>query len=173
MRRSIPFVGVLSAILMVGASSASVSADNSMSSSGSSTGDHMAYLIGSWNCAVALAAMMGEPTRTDHGVLTFAMTPQKTIHSHVTASDYAQDTYYGYDTDTKTHWMVSADVQGRIIWERSKDGVTFTGSSMLAGASTPTRDTYTHPNAKTIRDVTEIEIKGAWKKVVDATCTKM
>lgn len=173
MRRSIPFVGVLSAILVAAASSASVSADNSMMSSGSSMGDHMAYLIGSWNCAVALAAMMGEPATTDHGVLTFAMTPQKTIHSHVAASDYAQDAYYGYDTETKDHWMVSADVQGRTIAERSKDGVTFTGTSWLHGTSTPTRDTFTHPNAKTIRDVTEIEVKGAWTKVADATCTKM
>lgn len=176
MRRSVSFVGVVSALaaaLFVATSGASVSADNSMMSSGGSLGDHMAYLIGSWNCSVALPALMGGPASTDHGVLTFAMTPQKTIHSHVAASDYAQDAYYGYDTETKGHWMVSADVQGRIIVERSKDGVTFTGTSWLNGTSTPTRDRFTHPNAKTIRDVTEIETKGAWTKVADATCTKM
>jgi len=176
MRRSISFIGiasVLAAALAVATSGAYVSADNSMTSSGSSMGDHMAYLIGSWNCSVALAAMMGEPATTDHGVLTFVMAPYKTIHSHVAASDYAQDSYYGYNPTTKDHWMVSADTQARTIAERSKDGVTFTGTSVQRGTSTPTRDTFTHPKAKTIRDVTEIEIKGAWTKVADATCTKM
>lgn len=174
MRRLILFVGVLSCVL-VATSSATVSADNSMSSSssGASMGDHMAYLIGSWNCAVGLSAMMGSPARTDHGTLTFAMAPDRTIHSHVAASDYAQDSYYGYDTTTKDHWMVSADTQARTIAETSKDGVTFTGTSLRSGATTPTRDTFTHPTSKTIRDVTEIEIKGTWTKVADAVCTRM
>jgi len=85
MRRSISFMGVLSAALVVAAassvsvassasvaSSSSASADNSMSSSGGSMGDHMAFLIGSWNCAVKLAMTMGAPENTDHGVVTYA-----------------------------------------------------------------------------------------------------
>ena len=176
MRGSMSFVGVLSVLLaaiVLAAPSASASAGNSMSSSSGSMGDHMAYLIGSWKCGVSLAAMMGNPATTDHGTLTFSMTPHQTIHSHVAAADYAQDAYYGYDAKTKTHWMSSADTGGVIVTETSKDGVTFTGSSMAGGMTTPTRDTFTHPSATTIRDLTEIEQSGKWGKLADATCTKM
>lgn len=178
-RGSVSFVAVLAAVIMSAillAPSASVSADNSMpssTSSGAAMGDHMAYLIGSWNCTVALAAMMGNPVSTDHGKLTFSVTPNKTIHSHVAAADYAQDSYYGYDAKTKTHWTVSADTQGVIVTETSKDGVTFIGTSMAGGMSTPTRDTFTHPSASTIRDVTQIEMKGKWTQLAIADCTKM
>lgn len=177
-RGSVSFVAVLAAVaasVILSAPSASVSADSSMSSSssGAAMGDRMAYLIGSWNCTVALSAMMGNPASTDHGKLTFSMTPNKTIHSHVAAADYAQDSYYGYDAKTKTHWMASADTQGVIVTETSKDGVTFTGNSMAGGMSTPTRDTFTHPSASTIRDVTQIEMKDKWTQLAIADCTKM
>jgi hypothetical protein len=176
MRGSTSSVGILSffaAAIVVTASSVSASAGNTMPSSSHSMGDHMAYLIGSWKCDVALSAMMGNPATTDHGTLTFAMSPQQTIHSHVAAADYAQDAYYGYDAKTKTHWMSSADTGGVIVTETSKDGITFTGSSMAEGRSAPTRDTFTHPTATTIRDITELEQGGKWSKLADAQCTKM
>ena len=172
MRRSIS-LAVLLVALMMATSSVSVSAGNSMSSSGGSMGDHMAFLIGSWNCSVKLAAMMGNPAGTDHGVLTFAKSPGNTIRAHTAAADYASDQYYGYNAKTKTHWMSETDIDGLLAFETSKDGVTFTGTSMSDGSSTPTRDTFTHPTASTIRDVTEIETKGKWSTLADANCTKM
>ena len=176
MRRSISFIGVLSAILVVVGSSGAVSADNSMSSSsssGGSMGDHMAFLIGSWNCTVKLAMTLGAPENTDHGVVTYAKSPGNTLHAHTAAADYASDQYYGYNPKTKTHWTSGADSDGILVWETSKDGVTFRGSSIANGVSTPTRDTFTHASATTIRDVTEIETKGTWSTLADARCTKM
>lgn len=176
MRRSMTSVGILSvlaAAVIVAAPSASASAGNSMPSSSGSMGSHMAYLIGSWNCTVKLSAMMGNPASTDHGTMTFAMTPHQTIHAHVAAADYAQDAYYGYDPKTKTHWTTAADTEGVIAVETSKDGVTFTGTSMQGGTSTPTRDTFTHPSASTIRDLTELEMSGKWATLADSLCTKM
>ena len=172
MRRSILFMGVLSAVL-VATSSATVSADNSMSSSGGSMGDHMAFLIGSWNCTVKLAAMMGNPAGTDHGVVTFAKSPGETIHAHTAAADYASDQYYGFNTKTKMHWTSATDTDGVQVFEISKDGVTFVGKSIADGMSTPTRDTFTHRSAAKIRDLTEIETNGKWSMLSDANCTKM
>ena len=172
MRRSISFIGVLSTILVVVGSSGAVSADNSMTSGGS-MGDHMAFLIGSWNCTVKLAAMMGNPAGTDHGVVTFSKSPGDTIHAHTAAADYAADQYYGFNTKTKTHWTSATDTGGVIVSQTSKDGVTFTGTSIANGMSTPTRDTFTHPSATKIRDLTEIETKGTWSMLADANCTKM
>ena len=174
MRRSILFIGVLSVILMVATVSSTVSADNSMSSSsGGSMGDHMAFIIGSWNCTVKLAAMMGNPAGTDHGVVTFSKSPGDTIHQHTAAADYAADQYYGYNVKTKTHWTSATDIGGTIVSETSKDGVTFTGTTYANGMSTPTRDTFTHPSASKIRDLTQIEMKGTWSMLADANCTKM
>jgi len=175
MRRSLAFIGVVSAILMVVGSSGAVSADNSMtsSSSGGSMGDHMAFIIGSWNCTVKLAAMMGNPAGTDHGVVTFSKSPGDTIHQHTAAADYAADQYYGFNVKTKTHWTSATDNGGVIVSETSKDGVTFTGTSYANGMSTPTRDTFTHPSASKIRDLTQVETKGTWSMLADANCTKM
>lgn len=173
MRRSILFIGVLSAILAVATSSATVSADSSMTSSSGSMGDHMAFLIGSWNCSVKLSAMMGNPAGTDHGVVTFSKSPGNTIHAHTAAADYASDQYYGFNPKTKTHWTSATDTGGALVSETSKDGVTFVGTTNADGMSTPTRDTFTHPSASKIRDLTEIEMKSTWSTLADATCTKM
>lgn len=175
MRRSMSWVGILSlasAVIVLAAPSAS-SAVDSMSASGSSMGDHMAYLTGSWRCTVKISAYMGAAATTDHGTLTFSMAPGKTIHAHVAAADYMQDAYHGYDVKTKTHWTDSADTQGTTVSETSKDGVTFTGTSWSGGTSTPTRDTFTHPTESTIRDLTELETGGKWSTLTDADCTKM
>jgi hypothetical protein len=172
MRRSISSI-VLLVALTVATSSVSVSAGSSMASSSGSMGDHMAFVIGSWNCTVKLAAMMGNPASTDHGVVTFSKSPGNTIHAHMAAADYSADQYYGYDPKTKTHWTSQTDIQGNLTYETSKDGVTFIGSTMSGGSTTPARDTFTHPSASAIRDLTQIESKGTWSTLADATCTKM
>lgn len=175
MRKPIAFLGVLTAIaaatIALTASGASATAGGSMTAGGMPS-DHMSYLIGTWNCTVTLAGMMGKPATTDHGTLTFSMGPHETIHAHVAATDYAQDAYYGYDPKTKTHWTTAADTEGVIASETSKDGVTFTGTSIGGGMSTPTRDTLTHPSARAIRDLTEIETNGKWTTLADSHCTK-
>ena len=151
----------------------SVSADNSMMSSGTMMPkDHM-YLIGSWTCSVALAAMMGEPAMTDHGTMTISASPGMTLHTHVTAKDYMSDSYEGYDMKTKTHWLSTTDIQGNTVLEMSTDGTVFTGTTWRAATATPTRDTQTKLSDTKIRDVTEIKENGKWTKIADAVCTKV
>src|ERR1700719_905293 len=62
------------------------------------TGDMapMQFLVGSWDCSVKIAAMNGQPASTDHGTITYSVVPGNALHSHVTANDYADDSYTGY-----------------------------------------------------------------------------
>jgi hypothetical protein len=172
MHRS-PFIVSLCAAAIVMASIGSASADNSMSS-GSMAGlpkDHQ-YLIGTWTCAVQLAAMQGQPASTDHGAMSIGMAPNMSLNFHIVAKDYRSDEYEGYDSKTKTHWATTADSQGDATLETSTDGVVFTGTTWQAGTSTPARDTQTKISDTKIRDVTELKMNGKWTKVADAVCTK-
>lgn len=151
----------------------SASADNSMSSSStlSMPPSHM-YLIGTWNCSVKLAAMQGQPAMTDTGVMTIAVSPSMTLHSHVAAKDYMSDTYQGYTAKTKTHWLNTSDTVGEVTVETSKDGIVFTGTTLQGATSTPTRDTQTKISDTKLRDITEIKGDGKWTQIADAVCTK-
>jgi hypothetical protein len=168
---------LLTAVLFCAASAVlvtarSVSADDSMSSGSASLPKNHQYLIGTWNCTVKLAAMEGQPAMTDHGVLTFSISPNMTLHSHVAAKDYMSDSYQGYDSKTKTHWLDSADAFGNVTLETSKDGMVFTGTSWQGGTSTPVRDTQSKISDTKIRDVTDEKENGKWMQLADAVCTK-
>jgi len=172
MRRSSTIICVCIAAFSI-ATFRSASADDSMSS-GSTMGlpkDHQ-YLIGTWTCDVQLAAMGGQGPTTDHGTMTIALSPSMTLHSHVVAKDYMSDSYQGYVTKTKTHWIASSDTQGNTTLETSMNGSVFTGTTWQAGAATPTRDTQSKISDTKIHDVTEFKMNGKWSKLADVVCTK-
>ena len=132
----------------------------------------MQYLVGSWNCDVKVAASAAGPAGTDHGVVTYSVVPGNALHLHVTADDYAADSYSGYDEKTKTYWMSTIDAYGNASTETSADGKVFAGSSTGGGATTQIRDTFTRPASGTIRDLQEIQANGAWQTATDSTCTR-
>jgi hypothetical protein len=133
----------------------------------------MQFLIGSWTCTVKIAAMHGQPAATDHGVITYSVVPGNAIHSHVTASDYAEDYYNGYVDQAKIYWMNAIDAYGTVSTETSADGKLFTGSSTSGGTTSNIRDTFSHPTSDTIRDVQEVQSNGAWQSATDASCTRI
>jgi hypothetical protein len=132
----------------------------------------MQFLVGSWSCTVKLAAMQGQPARTDHGTVTYAVVPGNALHSHVTANDYASDNFTGYVDEAKLYWMNTIDAYGTVSSETSTDGKVFTGTSTGGGTKSKIRDTFTHPTPDTTRDVQEVQSNGAWQTATDASCTR-
>lgn len=133
----------------------------------------MQFLVGSWNCNVKIGASPGQPATTDHGIVAFSVTPGNTLHNHVTASDYAADTYTGYTEKTKTFWMNTVDAYTNLSGETSTDGKIFTGTTMGGAGKSPLRDTLTHPTATTIRDYQEYQAKGVWHMASESLCTRI
>jgi hypothetical protein len=133
----------------------------------------MQFLVGSWSCAVKLAAMQGQPARTDHGTVTYDVVPGNALHSHVTANDYASDNFSGYVDEAKIYWTNTIDAYGTVSSETSTDGKIFSGTSTGGGTTSQIRDTLTHPTSDTIRDVQEVQTKGAWQTATDASCTRI
>lgn len=166
----VSFCIVLSAVAAL--TTQSVSADNSMMSGPSTMPKDHQYLIGTWNCTVKLAAMMGQPAQTVTSGMTIEMAPGMTVHSHVSSKGYFSDTYQGYDMKTKTHWLTTADVLGNAALETSKDGMIFNGTTWGMSGTTPTRDTYSKLSNTKIEDVTTLKLSGKWTQIADATCTK-
>ena len=169
------FIGCAGLALAIAALSIVPAAGDTAGASASGLSSQMAsmqYLVGSWNCDVKVAASAQGPAGTDHGVVTYSVVPGNALHLHVTAADYAADTYYGYVEKTKTYWMSTIDAYGNASTESSTDGKTYTGSSTGGGTTTKIRDTFTHPAAGTIRDVQEFQTSGAWHSATDSTCTR-
>lgn len=133
----------------------------------------MQYLVGSWSCDVKVAASAAGPAGTDHGVVTYSVVPGNALHLHVTAADYAADSYSGYVEKSKTYWMSTVDAYGNASAETSADGKVFAGSSTGGGATMQIRDTFTRPASTTIRDLQEVQTKGAWQSATDSTCTRI
>jgi hypothetical protein len=132
----------------------------------------MQYLVGSWNCDVTVAASASGPAGTDHGVVTYSVVPGNALHLHVTANDYAADSYSGYVEKTKTYWMSTVDAYGNASTETSADGKVFAGSSTGGGTTTQIRDTFSRPATGTIRDLQEFQTNGAWHSATDSTCSR-
>jgi len=172
MRRSISFVGALTGALVFAltASSAFGAGGGSMASS-RTPADRLVYLIGTWNCSIKLTPSVS-PAAINHGVWTFTKSQSGTVHAHWAAPGYEADDYYGYDAKTKTYWLAGVDTQGVLGSQTSKDDVTFTGSFVAGGVSSPDRDVITRPTASSFHDVSEIESKGVWSKAADLDCTK-
>jgi hypothetical protein len=139
------------------------------------TGDMapMQFLVGSWDCGVKIAAMNGQPASTDHGTLTYSVVPGNALHSHVTANDYADDSYTGYVDKSKMFWMNTIDAYENLTGETSTDGKIFSGSTTGSDGKKEIRDTLSRPTSKTIRDLQEYQIDGAWHMATDAVCTRM
>jgi hypothetical protein len=133
----------------------------------------MQFLVGSWNCDVKVAASASGPAGTDHGVVTYSVVPGNALHLHVTAADYAADSYSSYVEKTNTYWMSTIDAYGNASIETSADGKVFAGSSTGSGATTQIRDTFTRPSTGTIRDLQEFQTNGAWSTATDSTCTRI
>jgi hypothetical protein len=148
-------------------------AAGSSTTSGSSMTEHAQHLLGRWNCNASLPATSDHPAQTDHGIMTFSMTPNNMVHSHIDAAGCENDEYYGYDSKTRVHWANAVDMEGVVTWETSNDGVVYTGASRQAGATTPTRDTFTQPKPEEIRDLTELQMNGKWTVFSDVVCTKI
>ena len=171
MRRLLTFMGlgVFISTLVV---ARSVSADDSMMSGSAAIPKDHAFMLGTWNCAVQLSAMGGQPATTDHGVMTISVSPMMSLHSHVAAKDYMSDSYEGYTMKTKTHWLTTADTTGQVSSETSTDGKTFTGTTWQGGGATAIRDVQTKLSDTKIRDITSLKMNGTWSTLADATCTK-
>jgi hypothetical protein len=148
-------------------------AAGSSKTSNSSMIDHSQHLLGRWSCNASLPATSNHPALTDHGIMTYSMTPNGMMHSHIDAAGYENDEYYGYDAKTRVHWANAVDLEGVVTWETSNDGVVFTGASRQGGVTTPTRDTFTQLKHDETRDVTELQTNGKWTVVFDVVCTKL
>ena len=133
----------------------------------------MQYLVGSWNCDVKVPASASGPAGIDHGVVTYSVVPGNALHLHVTAEDYAADSYSGYVEKSNAYWMTTIDAYGTASTESSTDGKVFAGSSAGGGTSTQIRDTFTRPATNTIRDLQEFKTNGAWNMASDSTCTRV
>jgi hypothetical protein len=133
----------------------------------------MQFLVGSWSCTVKLAAMQGQPARTDHGTVTYSVVPGNALHAQVTAGDYASENFSGYVEDAKVYWTNTIDAYGTVSSETSKDGKVFTGTSTGGGTTSTIRDTITHPASDTTRDVQEVQSNGAWQTATDASCKRI
>ena len=131
------------------------------------------YLVGSWHCDVKIGAMQGEKATTAEGVIAYAVVLGNALHSHVTAKDYAADSYVGYVDAAKSFWMNTIDAFGNLGSETSVDGKLFTGSSQGGAGKIEIRDTLTRPAPATIRDVQEFKIGAAWQMASDSTCTRI
>src|SRR4029077_5777751 len=133
----------------------------------------MQYLVGSWKCDVKLPASASGPAGTDHGVVTYSVVPGNALHAHVTAADYAADTYGGYVDKSNAFWLSTIDAYGTTSTESSADGKVFAGSSSGGGTTTQIRDKLSRPATDTIRDLQEFETNGAWNMASDSTCTRV
>jgi len=144
-----------------------------LTASGASTpADRLAYLIGTWNCSIKLAATAGNAGGISQGVWTFTKSQAGAVHAHWAGPGYEADDYYGYNVKTKTYWIVGIDTQGVVGSQTSKDDITFTGSFTAGGVSSPERDIITRPTASRFHDLSETEAKGVWAKAADTECTK-
>lgn len=130
----------------------------------------MQYLVGSWDCDVKVAASASGPAGIDHGVITYSVVPGNSLHSHVTAADYAADTYSGYSDKSKSFWLSYIDAYFNESGETSKDGKVFTGEGLNTGRI---RDTFSRPTPTTTRDLQESQTNGAWHTLSDSTCTRI
>lgn len=133
----------------------------------------MQFLIGSWNCSVKLPAGNGQPATTDHGVVAYSVVPGNAIHAHVTAMDYADDSYIGYADKEKMFWTNTVDAYGTLSGETSADGKLFTGTSAQGTVKQTIRDTISRPKQDTTRDLQEFQLNGAWHMASDSTCTRI
>jgi len=171
-RRSVSFAGVLAGIFAFASTTLNASGAGGGSTASSDTpADRLAYLIGTWNCSIKLTPA-GSPAVVNHGVWTFTKSQSDTIHAHWAAPGYEADDYYGYDAKTKTYWLAGVDTQGVLGSQTSKDDVTFTGSFVAGGVSSPDRDIVTRPTPSRFNDLSEVETKGAWSKAADMECIK-
>ncbi|HKW44096.1 MAG TPA: hypothetical protein VJN22_00480 [Candidatus Eremiobacteraceae bacterium] len=133
----------------------------------------MQYLLGSWNCKVQISAMMGQPAATAEGVLTYSAVPGNALHAHVTAKEYASDSYSGFDDKKQTFWLNTVDGYANVSSESSSDGKVFSGPSTGSQGKMQIRDTFSRPASNTIRDLQEYQSKGVWQTASDSTCTRI
>jgi|SRR5579863_666874 len=133
---------------------------------------NQAFMLGTWDCTVRLAAMGGHPASTGHSTLTITPGPNGTQRTHVSSQGYAADNYEGYDAKSGTHWLNGADSLGAASFETSTDGIVFTGTTWENGAAMTTRDTRTRLGMAKIRDVSEVRANGKWSHLLDAVCYK-
>ncbi len=135
----------------------------------------MAYanylLAGPWNCTTAVPAMMGQPAHTDHVTLTFDVVPGNVFHDHVSASDYSDDDYFGYNPKTNTYWSVSADSMGNNGSATSTDAKTYTGTSSMGAMSMSVTSTYTKVSASSVT-FHEVVSGGGQQETFDSICTR-
>jgi hypothetical protein len=132
----------------------------------------MRFLLGVWSCNVKLPSMTGGAPTMDTGSLSFEAAPGETIRAATRAKDYSADGYYGYDAKSKAWWSTGIDNSGNYWRESSKDGKVYLGTTRMAEIATPIRDTFTKFSASKIRDVTELQYKGMWITLADASCAK-
>lgn len=130
----------------------------------------MQFLVGSWNCNVKIVASPGQPSTTKHGIVAFSVSPGNTLHSHMTAEEYAADTYSGYTDKLKFFWLTQIDVYFDESGETSKDGKVFVGEGLSTGRI---RDTFSRPTPTTTRDLQESKTNGSWHMISDSLCTRI
>lgn len=126
---------------------------------------------GSWHCATAVPAMMGQPAHTDQVTLTFDAVPGNVLHDHVAGSAYTGDDYFGYTSKMKMYWSTSADNQGGHGFTTSTDGKTYTGTSAMGPMEMNVTSTYGKGSAGNIT-LHQVLSGNGQQLTFDSSCTR-
>jgi hypothetical protein len=127
-------------------------------------------LLGSWECSIRTPVGGGSPASTQIIALTFSVAPNDTVHVSTQTRD--SDEYDGYDQHGRRWWSSSIDNLGGREYETSVDGKVYAGTSVMDDRTTLVRDTRLLVTGKKITGTSEVQEKGAWKKVGDVVCSR-
>lgn len=142
------------------------------------------YLAGTWSCTgKALASDFGPEHATKATVvakwilgdywLNINYNEEKTKANPM---PYHVSVFLGWDEELKKFVLGGVDDMGAYETEQSAgwDGDKFVleGPVHMGGMTMKTRDVFTKVSAKELMHYSELEMKGAWKKMDEETCRK-
>lgn len=141
-------------------------------------------LGGKWACKGAFLGMEGMPKHDIAG----NVSGEWALNNHWLAMHYWETktkenpmpmevrAYFTYDEGEKKFALGSVGNDGSYSVENSNgwegDKMVFVGPNHMGGPAMNGRDTWAKKGANTVTYTFEIEEKGAWKKLIDETCTK-
>ena len=108
-------------------------------------------LAGPWSCATKVPAMQGKPAHTDQSAVRFEVVPGNVLHAHATASDYAGDDYYAFDSKSSTYWDGNLGSDGSHGYASSADGNTYTGQTWSGKTPSKITTTYTKVSPTSVK----------------------
>ncbi len=130
------------------------------------------YLLGGpWSCTTKVPAMQGKPAHADQSTVRFEVVPGNALHDHVTASDYAGDDYFAFDSKSNMFWDGNLGSDGSHGYASSSNGNTYTGQTWSGKTPSKITTTYTKVSPTSVK-VHVVTSMGGHPMTIDSACTR-